>query len=150
MTVSNVTLADAMPRVASGGSNARASTRTRARIPTTLRDDKTVAGAARLGRLALSDLRGWWLLVDQPGSLTDWRATPQPLKVPADSGRLRIAAAIDKWFLGALCAGLSVLFFLAGGLFRWLAGHPVRRWAAVAILAASTVAGVVSTHIHAH
>ena len=108
----------------------------RARIAVTIRNYKIGAVAAWFAAQLVADLRGWWLLADQPGPLTNWFTAHAPVRVPADNRLLRAAWHVHNWTLGLAFAALSGLLVLAAGALRWLT-HPARAWTFLLIVAAS-------------
>lgn len=85
-----------------------------------------------------ADVAAFWLLAAEPTSLNGWLAgqTPAERRVPASSDLVKAAWLVDNWTTGVLMFGVSTFLYLAAGVLRWLAGHPARRWAAFAVVAA--------------
>lgn len=97
------------------------------------------SGVASLAGVVGADARRWWLVAEQPPSLRMWLAgqSPSVEKVPDRSAVLRVVWVGHNWTFGVAAVAVSVVLLLAGGLFRWLGGHPVRFWTAVVIAAAT-------------
>jgi hypothetical protein len=144
VTDRDVPLGTATP---SGVVPARVRARARARVPATLRNYKIGVVVAAVAEIVAADVRGWWLVADQPGPLARWFAVHRPVRVPADSAVLRIAWHVHTWTVGLLFAALSGALFLAAGALRWLAGHPARAWTFLLIVATSTAVGVAYSHL---
>lgn len=117
------------------GSNAGVRVRVRARLAATLRNVKIPAWVGVVG----GDVRRWWLVAEQPPSLQTWLASQSPAleKVPDRNAAIRAAWTAHNWTFGVFALAVSVVLLLAGGLFRWLAGHPARFWTATVIAAAT-------------
>jgi hypothetical protein len=130
----NVPLASASPVAVPHAPPVRAGARVR--VAATLRNHKIGAVAGWFVAQLVADLRGWWLLADQPGPLAHWFTTHAPVRVPADNRLLRAGWLAHNWTLGLAFAALSGLLFLAASGLRWLA-HPVRAWTFLLIVAAS-------------
>jgi hypothetical protein len=142
MPVASASASEAQNR----GGGGRVSTPARVRLPVTLRDVKVGARVREIPSDIRAGLRRWWLLAARPPTLRAWLRLlhPDPTRVPGDSDALRRLWTADNHTTGALMLGLSVAFLLLGGVFRWLACHPLRRWTfyiLTAALAAWCVAG---------
>lgn len=136
MTTANVPLAGASPVAVVDSPPGRA--RVRARVAVTVRGGKPAAWFLQQTAAVRADVAAWWLLAAEPTSLQAWLAgqTPAERRVPAGSALVRTAWLVDNWTTGALMFGVSTFLYLAAGVLRWLAGHPARRWAAFAVVAA--------------
>lgn len=144
MTVSDMPLASDTPE--SVVDRARVLARARARLAVTFGDVKGLHTAGRFWSVAAADARRWWLVAAQPPSLTGWLAGQRPAerRVPAGNGLLRGLWVVDNWTTGLATNIASIVLFLAAGGLRWLAGHPLRRWAFF-ILAAALMTWVALT-----
>lgn len=136
MTTTNMPLASASPAAVIDSPGVRA--RVRARVAVTVRGGKPAAWFAAKTAAVRADVTAWWLLAAEPTSLQGWLAgqTPAERRVPAGNALVKAAWMVDNWTTGAVTFAASVALYLTAGVLRWLAGHPARRWAALAIAAA--------------
>ena len=99
------------------------------------------AAAAKAAATVSEDARRWWLVAAQPPSLTEFvqDLRVDPKRVPDQSTPLRVAWTADNYTTGMVVRALSVVLFLAAAALAWSAGHPLRRWAGIAITTALTI-----------
>lgn len=120
-------------------------------LPADMRQERTLVDRVRnVGDVVLDDVRRWWLVAAEPQPLGEWLKAQRPdrSRVPDDSKLLLAAWTVDNWTTGLACRIISVVLFLGAAAATWLAGHPVRRWLALLIVAA--LAALIVWTIQAH
>ena len=143
MTVRNMPMASANQNA--GPDSPPAWTRARARLTATLRDVNLRRVGVAVGAVVRADLRRSWMAVAQPPTLREWWVglAPDPLRVPAGSPLIRAAWTADSYVTGLLFGFASLLLLATGVVARWLAMHPLRRWSAITVVAATVAALIV-------
>lgn len=151
MTATEVTVGD-MPLASATAVSAqeralraRVSTRARASIAATHSDGNRVIGSLVRGvTVVRRDLRRCYLVSARPVSARAWLRMHRQVieRVPEDNGLLRRVAVVDNWTAGLALLIASVALYQTAGGVRWVACHPVRRWAFL-LIAGSFVAWVV-------
>jgi hypothetical protein len=119
-------------------------TRARARLAATLRN-VNLGRIGSVGQIMWADLRRSWMVTARPPAIGDWWSglRPDPLRVPAGSPLVRAAWIADSHVTGLVVGLASLALFATAACLRWLSMHPLRRWSAIAISAATVAALIV-------
>lgn len=133
--MSDVPVVSATPRGLDGPS-VRA--QARAIVEDTLRD----VNLGGIWKTVRADARESWVATTTPPTLAEWAKSTKPDtdRVPGGSPAIYGAWRVDNLLTGGLLAALSILLFLGAAGIRWCAAHPVRRWALLLTITATTTA----------